>query len=156
MRVFKYKRNLSFSFSFSFFKLKTKPEMENTATEYKRPSFYSRFLYASRLITRRTERLEDGPPSLSHIMDIDQKTLYEENNESKWTCLDQEEDEEDYMNNLLEPYTSTLEKLSGTAKNINQNTRSTAVLIVLSPCALAAGNIARRRRRTHKPACVQF
>ncbi|EIE89597.1 hypothetical protein RO3G_14308 [Rhizopus delemar RA 99-880] len=85
-----------------------------------------------------------------------QKTLYEENNESKWTCLDQEEDEEDYMNNLLEPYTSTLEKLSGTAKNINQNTRSTAVLIVLSPCALAAGNIARRRRRTHKPACVQF
>lgn len=58
----------------------------------------------------------------------------------------EDEDTEDLDNYMMDtsPYTATLQKLSGISFN---NKKNTAVLITLSPCALAAANAARQKRQ---------
>ncbi|CEG74828.1 hypothetical protein RMATCC62417_09970 [Rhizopus microsporus] len=123
--------------------------------DIKRPSLYTRLRHASKFISRRTDRRRHQ--AIEPEIDVDQETLYEEPIEKhKWTCLDEDNGSIDdhYMDDMLESYTNTLDKLLG-IPNTQSNTRNTAVLIVLSPCALAAGNIARQRRKIHKP-CIQL
>ncbi|KAG1470898.1 hypothetical protein G6F56_002424 [Rhizopus delemar] len=139
-------------------------------TKSKQATFYQRIISASHFMTRKSEpqtfetvHCDDDQvtlcekPKVVYEYDVDQSTLYEEN-DAKWSCLEEEEDddedeeEEDYMNEILSSYASTLDKLSGT-ETIPKQTRNTAVLIVLSPNALTAGTIARQRRKSQKSMC---
>ncbi|KAI9262015.1 hypothetical protein BY458DRAFT_515562 [Sporodiniella umbellata] len=143
-------------------------------TKTKQTHLYQRILSASQFMTRssqqdiyndnqceNTRQEEDqltlcDTPKTVFGFDEDQTTLYDDEKHTRDSCLteddgsdDSDDDEEDYMNEILSSYASTLDKLSGT-ETVPAATRNTAVLIVLSPHALTAGNIARQRRRNHK------
>ncbi|KAG1098028.1 hypothetical protein G6F42_018071 [Rhizopus arrhizus] len=63
---------------------------------------------------------------------------------------DEEEDEHNYVYGSSDSYSMTLQKLSGISfenDHANKTKTNTAVLITLSPCALAAANAARQKRQ---------
>jgi hypothetical protein len=83
---------------------------------------------------------------VNHNEDI--KVEVQENFDDEDDDEEEEEDNDDEFDNYImdDSYTSTLQKLSGISFNSN-NKKNTAVLITLSPCALAAANAARQKRQ---------
>lgn len=91
-------------------------------------------------------RLKYTPINLLHQFDNNEDEEEEESIEDEY-----EEDEENDLDNYIlqdqDSYPSALQKLSGISFQSRTKKSSTAVLITLSPCALAAANAARQKRQ---------
>lgn len=81
--------------------------------------------------------------SLSSCIKFNQLDSDDEENDD-----DEEEEEHNYVYGSSYSYSMTLQKLSGISfEDQNKPKTNTAVLITLSPCALAAANAARQKRQ---------
>ena len=93
------------------------------------------------------------PPRLTYAVNATPLNVLREINQAKDEEEDLDEQENDQENQLLHqdhPHSFTLRKLYGISfenKHKPNNKPSTAILITLSPCALAAANAARQKRR---------
>lgn len=86
--------------------------------------------------------LESTPPTSLHTTEEEEYDLYHQDEFESSDDNEDFEEEQDVMDN----YTLTLQKLSGIT-SVDRPKKNTAVLITLSPCALAAANAARQRRQ---------
>jgi hypothetical protein len=153
-----------------------------TAFKFERPentrqSFYTCIRYASKFIKLRPDQRKSHPTAFHEkvALDDDETTLYDDHDEKKMTWLRNEsqliypsrfpthipevtnEDFEDDLDESDDDDTDKNEahfkawrKLSG--YTVQSDEPKTAVLITLSPNALAAANVAKlRRKRVHTP-----